>query len=255
MRVFTISTFFAPIRVIESSMTQVYRTIGNLNYPYRHLAINNQYPINKSLNNKMIKTMCDHYGIELFDEGRNLGLNSGLNYLLSKIDLQDNDLVIGLDGDVWPITPGWGKALTDSVIHGVDVGWSSLMFPIAENELSQRGYTIHTVQGSEGPIVVWEALQAVVNSVCCWSGKMIKQLGSISDSGGYYGGLESISFPKIKSLGYKWIYTVQYKETPYEEKVKHDRCYVVYKWEYAHKKTTKLSFEEWLSEDPNRFEL
>ena len=254
MRVFTISTLFAPIRVIESSITQVYRTIGTLNYPYRHLALNNHYPINKSLNDKMIKTLCDHYGIELFDESKNLGLSGGLNYLLSKIDLQDDDLIIGLDNDVWPITPGWGRALTDSVIYGADVGWSSLMFPIAENELLQRGYTVHTINSPNGSIVVWEALQAVVNSICCWNGKMIKQLGTLSENGHYYGGLESISFPKIKSLGWKWIYTVQYREL-FNDRIKQDRCYDVYKWEYAHKKSTALSFEDWLNQDPNRFEL
>jgi hypothetical protein len=210
--------------------------------------------VNKNLNDNMIKTLCDHYGIQLFDENKNLGLSGGLNYLLSKIDLRDDDLIIGLDNDVWPITNGWGKALTESVIYGANVGWGSLMFPIAEYELLQRGYTIHTVQGNGGPIVVWEALQAVVNSICCWNGKMIRQLGSLSESNHFYGGLESISFPKIKSLGWKWVYLTQFREQ-FNDKIKQDDCYNTYKFEYAHKKSTQLDFESWLLEDPNRIIL
>jgi hypothetical protein len=255
MRVFCITTFFAPIRIIESSITQVYKTIGNIDLPFTHLAINNHYPVNKDLNDKMIETMCNHYGIQLFDEKKNLGLSGGLNYLLSKIDLQDDDLIIGLDNDVWPTTNGWGKALIETVIYGVNVGWSSLMYPTSKSELLQKGYVTHEVQGSSGPIIVWEGLRAVVNSVCCWSGKMIKQLGNLSESGYYYGGLESVSFPKIKSLGWKWVYTVDYEEAPFNENAKSDRCYVVYKWEYAHNKSTQLSFEDWLLEDPNRLNL
>lgn len=247
-KVVMITNFFAPIRVIESSMTQVYKTIGNLEF--RHLAINNHYPINKELNNKMIKILCDHYGIELFDEGKNLGLSGGLNYLIKEANLNDEDIIIGLDNDVWPETQGWGTPLVDCIRYGYQVGWSSLIFPIAEKEIRERGYTIHTIRGN----VVWETHAAVCNSICAWNVKMLKEINGIEESGHFYGGLESATFDKIKKFNWKWVFLTQYEEK-FNEKIRQDKCYDIYKWEYAHKKSTTLDFESWILEDPSRIQL
>jgi hypothetical protein len=83
---------------------------------------------------------------------------------------------------------------------------------------------------------------------------MLKAMGAIREPNKYYGGFESMSYPIITKLGFSWVYLPDYKED-YHDLVKPDACYKDYKFQYAHHRTTKLDFESWLRENPERLKI
>jgi hypothetical protein len=241
-----VSLAFAPIRVISSCFQQVYKTIGR---PVEHHVLTNHYPIDHDVNEKVVKALCEAYKITWHDLGQNVGLSAGYNHLINNLNLQDDDVVIGVDPDTWPETPGWSNALV-SVLQDKTIAWASLMNHHAVNELPQRGYTTHTVNG----VIAYEAHQACVNSICAWPGWFLKRLNGLKEPNQWYGGIEIMSMPKIKQMGFKWVYLPEFKEA-YHSRVEGDGPYRHYKWEYAHKHSTKLDFKAWLEQDPSRLEL
>jgi hypothetical protein len=194
--------------------------------------------------------LFEHYGCKVHDLGKNMGLSGGLNYLINNLNLQDDDIVIGTDLDVWPTTQDFGKAIVEVLRADPTVGWVSLQNQHSKKELNERGYTIHTIGGH----VCYEGHTPCVQSIIGWSAKSLKGLGQLKEQQHYYGGGEVVNHPRLKQLGLKWVYLPQYEEIfhPYCEG---DRSYVVYKWNYSHLRTTKLSFADWLAEDPSRLEL
>lgn len=242
-----ISTAFVPARIAIPSVQQIKKTIG-LDVNWRILQ--NHYPINEQLNDKLLQVLFEHNGISVYDAGQNLGLSGGLNYLLSTIPLQDDDIVLATDLDVWPVTSNWGQAIVDVLRADSSVGWVSLQNQHSKKELAERGFTIHSIGGH----VCYEGHTPCVQSIIGWSAKSLKGLGELKEQQHYYGGGEVTNHPRLKKLGLKWVYLPQYEET-YHPYCEGDRSYVVYKWNYSHLRTTKLSFKDWLLEDPSRLEL
>lgn len=246
MKIYMVSIAFAPARVIIESYKQVYNTIGNINF--EHKVLNNHYPIDKTRNNKLIETLVKSYGAEYVDLGGNTGLSGGYTYLVNSLNLQDDDIVFGIDPDVFPLTSGWGEAMVKVLTEpNTNIGWVSLYNHHSPREFKERGFSEHIIGG----IKCHKVKTAMLNSICAWKGKMLKEMGGIKEPNKYYGGFESMSYPIITSLGYSWVYLPDYKED-YHILVEADKCYTEYKWAYARNHTTKLSFEEWLKENyPN----
>lgn len=246
-RIFMVSLAYVPSRIATECLKQVYKTIG---VDPLHLVLHNHYPIEQELNDKLLTTLFDHYDCSQFDLNGNTGLSAGYNFLISQCDLKDDDIVIGLDLDCFAVTQGWGEALVKVLRADPTIAWASLQNQHSVKELQERGFTPHTVDG----VLVHEAHQACVNSICAWSGKFLNQLGGLKEPNQFYGGLESISMPKVKQLGMKWVYLPMFKEE-HNDLMTADGCYRHWKWNYAHLKTTLLPFDQWLLEDPSRLEL
>lgn len=246
-KLYMVSTAFAPARVVIPSLQQIYKTICR---PVEHHILNNHYPIDEERNTLLVKTAAESYGIKWHDLGKNVGLSGGLNYLINNLNLQDGDIVIGTDLDVFPTTMGWGIAIQQVLEADPSVGWVSLMNQHAKRELPERGYTIHTIGGN----VCYEGHTACVQSIIGWSAKSLKGLGELKEQQFYYGGGEVTNHPRLKALGLKWVYIPQYEEI-FHPHCEGDRCYVVYKWNYSHLKTTTLDFGSWLQEDLSRLDL
>src|SRR6266853_5194619 len=121
MKIYMVSLAFAPARIMIESMRQVYETIGNIKY--EHLLLNNHYPIDKKRNDKLLMTLLASYDCTLYDLESNVVLSAGYNFLIEKCNLQDEDIVLGIDPDVWPLTPGWGEALVKVLLADPTVGW------------------------------------------------------------------------------------------------------------------------------------
>ncbi len=244
MKIYMVSLAYAPSRIVIECMRQVYETIG---IPVEHHVLMNHYPINQELNDKVLLAVFDHYKCKVHDLGANTGLSGGYNYLIQQLNLQDDDIVLGLDLDCYPITQNYGQALVKVLRGDKSIGWASLQNQHSVRELSERGFTPHVVDS----ILVHEAHTACVNSICAWSGKFLNGFGGLQEPNKWYGGLEAMSFGKVKQLGFKWVYLPQYEER-FHPTMQADRCYIVYKWSLAHLKTTTLSFAEWLKEDLTR---
>lgn len=248
MKVYIVSLAYVPARIAIECMKQFYKHLGNIQV--EHKVLMNHYPLNKELNDKLLLELFKHYKCDVHDQGANIGLSSGYNYLIEQCNLQDDDIVIGLDLDCWATTPNFGEALVKVLRGNKSIGWASLQNPHSVKELQERGFTPHVVDG----VLVHEAHQACVNSICAWSGSFLNKLGGLKEPGKWYGGLESVSYPRVRQLGFKWIYLPTYTES-FNSLVEADGCYRHYKWNYAHLRTTTLDFESWLNENPSRLEL
>lgn len=248
MRVIMVSLAFAPARVIIECMKQLYKFPGDIKF--EHYVLNNHYPIDKDRNDLLLKTLFDSYGCKYFDLGANTGLAAGYNYLIKQANIQDDDIVIGADLDTYPVSPNWMNGIVNVMQADPTIGWCGLMNQHAKKELADRGCTTHTIANT----VCLEGHTACVQSIIGWSGKSLNLLQELKEQNKWYGGMEVVSFPRLKQLNLRWVYLPQYNEE-FSSLVEADRCYVIYKWSYAHLRNTTLDFESWIKEDPSRLDM
>jgi hypothetical protein len=249
MKIVMVSIAFAPARVIIECYKQIYKTIGNIKF--EHYVLNNHYPIDQDRNDALIKTLVESYSGKYFDLGSNVGLSEGYSYLMREAKLEPDDIVIGIDPDVWPVTPNWGEALVKVLSEpNTNIGWVSLFNHHSQREFNERGFIELDVAG----LKCYNTKTAMLNSICAWKGDLLIKMGGLKEPNKYYGGLESFSYGTVKQLGYNWVFLPEYKED-FNDLVKPDLCYKNYKWIYAHERSTKLDFASWLAEDPKRIEM
>lgn len=238
MKVVIVSIAYAPARVILACYEQLYKTIGIT--PSAHLVLNNHYPVNQNRNDRLIKSICEEFGCTLYDLGENVGLQRGYNYLIEQANLEDNDIIIGVDSDVWPITPNWGPALVKT-IQEPSFAWATLQNQHSKRELTERGHTEIILNG----IKLQMAHYACTNSICAWRKGVVKELGGLQEPRKFYGSIESHMFPMVKKINKHWVYLSEYHEE-FSPLVESDLLYKRYKIDYAIKLTTTLEFKEWL---------
>lgn len=230
-----------PARIIERSL-KAYAATRSKDLPYRHILVDQSYPINKTENRADIRRVCAELGVEVLDPGQNLGLHGGFNWALRQLGPQDDDIVIGYDGDSMPISPGWDMALVRAILgcRTHDVVWSSLMNPRSEVDILARGYD-RTM--ADGFIELHLTRTAVMNSVCAWRFGWLRSVGYLDEPLQWYGHLESCMWGKL--AGKRWAFLPGWREVD-DPRDDHDRGYIVYKWHVAHLMNTKLDFESWL---------
>jgi len=219
-------------RIISESFKQLYAT---KTAEWKHLVLDQHYPLNEKENRDNLKAICKDYGAELFDAGKNLGLHNGVNYLLSKA--KGSEIVIGYDPDSFPNRIGWDTALT-KVINPTVV-WSTLGNPRSLVELKARGYEERVVDN----ITLWRTKRAVVNSVCAWYIPWLDEVG-LTEPRAFYGLLEMEMFDKLR--GKEWVFLPEYTESDHL-RLHHDKDYVLYKWAHAILKVWDGDFKTWLA--------
>lgn len=241
MRKIVITLGYVNARVFIPSMYQFYKTFGVPYGQFEHHFLNQHYPVDKARNEVFLKTICKEHRIEWHDHGSNLGLAGGFNRMLSDLSPSESDLIVGLDPDTYPVSNGWGKAFFDVLATDKKVGWISMINPHSAREIPERGYSERESAGHK----LWITKKAVVNSICAWPYGVLKRFGGLSEPKKFYGGLEGKMFPMFASNGLEWAFLKDFKEE-YNDSIKSDALYQVWKWEYAHKNSTQDDFETWL---------
>lgn len=241
MKIYAISLAYVPARIALTTLEQVYKTIGIK--PERHLVLMQHYPVDEKRNDGLLRNIFDAYELETRDLCENVGLSQGYNYLVNQINLKDEDIIIGIDLDVYPITPGWGQALADVASNPI-VGWASLTFPVVDREMNERGFDIGIINGRN----VKFPRQTCMSSICGVRAEMWKTLGGINEPKKYYGGAECATNPKIVALGKRWAYLPDFREehTPLTGS---EPLYAQWKWKYAIENSVQTDFRTWLKEN------
>lgn len=246
MRVIAVTLCYNKPEIIELSVKRFHETKhGGL--PLVHLLVDQHYPLpDKAATSEEIKRIARENGCEYMNPGKNLGLHHGLNWALQTYGMQDDDIVIGYDGDSYPIESGWDCALVTAMINDPRAVWASLYGKNTPGELGQRGYT----KRMSGHIEVHETHTPAVNSICAWKGWWIKKAGWFNEPRPMYGGLEVCLWPQVKRYGYAWVYLPGWTE---DERLKfdpgEDYKYKIWKWKHAHERLD-LDFESWLNTSP-----
>lgn len=244
MKTYIITLGFVPARIWEKCCKRVYDS-RNKDLEIEHLFLYQHYPLEKDENKKRLQEICDIYGIHWLDAGKNLGLHKGFNFVLEQLRcrLNHKDVIIGLDPDTYPLSPGWDMALV-TCFQNPRVGWASLMSERAKPELLERGFDEKMI----GHQKVWFTKKPVVNSICAWSWGFLNTAGGLKEPREYYGGLEADMWIALKKQNLDWVFTVGWEE---DDRLRNeqDHLYKVWKWRYSHELKTKKDFATWLKED------
>lgn len=243
MRVFIVTLCYNKPEIIRLSVEQMRRTLhGGL--PIEHLMVDQRYPLpDKDSVSKEIAQIAKNTGARLLEPGKNLGLHHGLNWALQTVGMRDEDIVIGYDGDSWPIESGWDMALVTALIADQKTVWASLWGKNSHGELTSRGFTRRMANQVE----VYETHTPAVNSICAWKGWWVKQAGWFDETRPVYGGLESKLFHYVRDRGYRWVFIPGWTE---DERLKfnpgEDILYKTWKWRHAHEGYDG-DFDSWLA--------
>lgn len=227
---------FAPARVLRHGLSRFYDTCDKY-LPKTHYFLDQHYPMNREINRIEYQQLCKEYGLVYLDGGFDRGLHEGFNWLMSQAAPQAGDVVIGYDPDSGPIQSGWDRALVDTVRAGYSI--VSLMDPRARIELAERGFFAgFTPQGR----LVWEPRSPCCAGVTAFSGEFIQRVGPFKEENPFYGGLEIFLWDR---QGRRWGYLPEFDEECSGRNLA-DPEYTAWKWEHAHFKSFKGSFQEFL---------
>jgi hypothetical protein len=246
MTVHILTTAFCNARVFRAGMQSLRNTVDFKALGAHHYVLDNHYPLHPGDTRFAIDTyaIAHSQNVTVVDVGKNLGLHEGLNHLLSKIILEDDDMVVAYDADEAPQTPGWVGAMLSVMRTDPKVGWLSLMAEVLAEALDKDNVPIVDVGG----IRVRFPATSLMNCVVGWRGSMLKAIGKLEEPHAFYGGIEGAMQPKCREAGYSVGFMVDYYTKNHRGYA--DLAYEEYK--LAHVGFTQPifpgSFDEWLRE-------
>lgn len=221
-------------RQFKPSIERFYEALSG-SLEIRHLVLWQHYPLQPRRD--ILEELQKRYNFELHDVGHNLGLKRGINHLLSKIDLQNDDFVLGYDADSYPVSPGYDMALRTCFLDA-QVGWATLWGPWLDGQIKGHNRAISQIQ-------VTETHYPIMNSVCMWRGSFLKHSGGIHELGDMYGGLELALWPHLQSYKGKWVFTRDWHEDHRLHWLQ-DEEYKRWKWYLAHERKVTGTFLEYV---------
>lgn len=199
MKVHVVTTAFANANVFRAGMAYLRGTVDFEKLDVQHHVLNNHYPLKADEVYKAIWQYGDLPRSHIHDAGKNLGLHEGLNYLLSKFEYDDDDLIIGYDADEAPTRQGWVEAMMRVIQADPTAGWLSLMAPPLVEELYKQRVLVEDVGGERVQFPPFSLMNCVVG----WRGSMLKAVGPMIEPHAMYGGLEGAMQPKVTAAGYR----------------------------------------------------
>lgn len=229
--------------VLEVGVDRFYSSLKDDKSPFSHYLVNQHYPKETYFTASILGSLLTRYGAHLLDPGKNLGFHHGINWAIQQICPDSKDTLLIFDADSLSVRDGWLSVIDQVMFRGWDV--VGLMDPRTEKELKERGFVRHYA-GEDHEL--WEPLAPTVISVAGYSVAMLQKIGGLNEHNAYYGGLEADLWPKMKKIGARIGYLVNYKES-HKLRDMADRPYKEYKYAHAVLRIFPGSFEEWLAQD------
>lgn len=164
----------------------------------------------------------EKYQYSLFDNGYNMGLHDGFNFLLKYVTTTH---VIGLDPDTLPMTKGFDLELLK---HGQDPRnvWVSCFNTHSFSEMRNPTF--------ENGLII--SSHAVVNSICLWQCDWLRRSGGVQEPTKLYGGLEIWMWKYLDQKTKRWVFALNSLEACSNSMPDlQDPVYRSFKWEHAHK--------------------
>ena len=245
-RIHIVSTAFANDRVLRAGFAYLRGTVDFGALGAHHHVLNQHYPLRQAGEPNALEEYSKYPGVTIYDAGSNLGLHGGLNYLLERISLADDDIVVGIDPDDGPRRQEWLDAMLRVFATDSQVGWLSLVTPQIIVALDKDAVSSLIIGGERVRFPGAPLMQVVVG----WRGSMLKKLGPMTEPHAYYGGLESDMQPRCRALGYTIGFMVDYLTDSH--RCLADRTYELYKLHHVgfEQPIFPGSFDEWLAGRP-----
>ncbi len=208
MSIHILSLAYSNEHVFRAGMAYLRGTVGFEKLGIRHHVLDQRYPLRPyDVHAALLEYVnANRRSVTLYGEGKNVGLHEGLNVLLSKIDLKDEDIVVGIDPDDGPRRKGWLEAMIRVFEADPKAGWLSLVTPQIIGVLDERKSSVVTLGGEHVRFVT----EPLMNVVVGWRGATLKAMGKMEEPHAFYGGLESVMQTKCMAAGYTVGYMVDY---------------------------------------------
>ncbi len=245
MNVHILTNAYCNANVFRAGVNMLHATVNMSNK--RHVVLFQHYPIGTQdlLNELMHYENADVLRGEkvILDAGRNLGLHEGLNYMLSKLELSDDDVIVAFDPDENPLKYGWLDAMIRVMEADRKVGWLSLMNPPCRAHLDSLGCKPEVIGGER----VQFPGHALMNCVVAWRYEALRKVGKLTEPHAYYGGIEGAMQPKFMDAGYRIGWMTDYDVAPLHDLA--DPEYTLYKSHHVGFRQPEYpgSFDEWLA--------
>jgi len=236
---YILSISFANERVAEKSYENLSETCGD----EQVIVLDNHYPLRRQF---MLRDLCERFRFHYIDNGYNMGLYDGINFLLNELP-HDTKSVIGHDGDHYLLQKGWSKAVFE-VLEDESVGMCVVSNDIIYRELHERGFESEVINGHKVRI----PKQVICCTVGGWSMPYLRAIGGITAPNKYYGGNEIHMWDHFRQQGKKMAVLEDFHEELDQMKALQDWQYQEYKLLYAHK-GLRMSFDDYLKTDPPQY--
>lgn len=235
---------FVSAKTLESTMNHLYEA-NILLKPHKHYFLYQHYPLSKEKTKISQLATCEKYGMIWVDSGFDRGLHNGMNYLMGQLNLNDDDIVIGLDPDEWPITRGFDQALEDAL---TDPNYPDMVISYLRNSTFPP-VNYSQLVGGHRAYVFTESIAAT--NVAAFKAGWFKQIGGWWEPTTHYGYLEVHINSKIQETKKTRCVLEDVRCVnvgPIEGYVPQDELYRQYKGCQANW-TSKESFEDWLKKN------
>jgi len=225
-----ISILYMDPAIILQTITQMWATAGFACNPSPWMLVDNRWPLSTepewiaAVSNFKSALACANPILERPERNRggHGGFNFGLEKLKALTSFTAETLVLNYDLDIWPLTPGWGKAMVDVMRADPSLGYVALL---DERCVNNRRWRFETIAGHRC---------AVTDSTDMWAATLFR--GRALDKGMlaptlYYGKVEIAMEAHMREIGMRWCYLYDFRETKHP--VPHHPIYSQYKREHA----------------------
>lgn len=223
MKTWMITLTHLDIALLGASLERVYETKTAPNV--EHILLDHHWPIDYWKHRHAVLDLAEGLGCKVMSPYENLGGHGGLNWTLRNIPFADDDLLLGVDGDAYPATPGWDQALIDSMLGDAELGALSLFLPWAGTKEWRE------LQSPAPHKIVTPASNGIeMINITCWRGHFLRKIGLFKAHYEYYGQVEIPMMQALRARGMQHGYLRDFVEDP--RPFEPDARYV--KWKHRH---------------------
>jgi len=198
-------------------MKRTFDMIKFMAHTKKWMVLDNHYSEETS---KWLLDNVETYGYVLHNNGYNMGLHDGYNYILTFVDTTH---VIGLDPDVLPASFHFDLELMKHTKDPRNV-WISCFNTHSFGEMRNPIF--------EGELIIPQ--NPVVNSICCWDVQWLRSVGGLQEPNKLYGGLECEMWKYVDQVHKRWVFALNSLESGSQTAPNlQDECYIKFKWEHA----------------------
>lgn len=209
---------------------------------WRHIMIDQHYPMRRNETLAAIKDVCHEYGIQYVNPGLNLGYHGGLNYALRFFgpEMAPEDALLVYDPDCWPESYGWDQALWNAMNLMSNIATCGILNPRSRKEVQGRPH----IELGEG---VWKIDRATVASLQAWRKRFVLSAGGFTEPNEYYGGIEAAMWPHLEALNMDWAVLTDYNDSEKLRDAK-DPEYRAWQWMHGHRGSYRGDFAQFLQD-------
>lgn len=222
MKLYTLMLSFAPARIIEPSLENLFLKSP---YPTQLVITDNHYPLNRVANRKELVRLSIKYGALLFDSGADIGAAQSFNQVTDHLPLNDGDFILGYDPDSWAIEPGFDGAMVSVLQKYPDLAYVSL----ANDDVT---FKANDIQWEDRGDVKIPLNRPEMNNITLFRWSWLKHIGGLRQICNYYGFLENHLWKSLQETGMHMGYLPTHKED-IRLTALHDPEYIQWKAEHV----------------------